>query len=70
MALFSLKIPKEHHKVEVDTSQPGIIVLGGTKYPIDGEIVGFITDMLTELEDLREVVQIYEHDYIQIQGES
>lgn len=70
MALLSLKVPKEHHRVEVDTTQPGIIVLEGTKYPIDGEVVGFITDMLAELEDLREVVQIYEHDYIQIQGES
>ena len=70
MALLSLKIPKEHHKVEVDTTKPGMIVLGGTKYPIDGEVVGFITDMLEELQDLREVVQIYEHDYIQIQGES
>ena len=70
MALLSLKVPKEHNRVEVDTTQPGIIVLEGTKYPIDGEGVGFITDMLAELEDLREVVQIYEHDYIQIQGES
>ena len=70
MALLSLKVPKEHNRVEVDTTQPAIIVLEGTKYPIDGEVVGFITDMLAELEDLREVVQIYEHDYIQIQGES
>ncbi len=68
--LLNLKVAKAHHKVSVDTEKPGLILLEGNKYHIDGEVAEFIADMLQELKDLREVVEIYETDYIGIQGES
>ncbi len=68
--LLNLKIPKAYHKIKVDTDKPGLIVLGENNYPIDGEVAEFITDMLKELKDLRDIVKIYENEYICIQGES
>ncbi len=68
--LLNLKIPKAYHKIQVDTKKPGLIILEGNNYSIDGEIVEFITDMLQELKDLRDIVDIYEKEYIITQGEA
>lgn len=70
MALSSPKVIKTQYKLEIDTSQEGVLVLDGNSYPIDGEVCQFIADIMEELKDLRDKVDVYENEIILIQGEA
>jgi|TARA_R100000656_G_scaffold25028_1_gene21910 hypothetical protein len=63
-------VEKAQHSVEIDTTKAGVLVLDGNRYPVDGEVVEFITDMMEELKDLRDKVHVYENEIIIVQGEA
>ena len=70
MVLSSQKVVKAQYKIDIDTSQEGVLVLDGNTYSIEGEVVQFIADIMEELKDLRDKVDVYENEIILIQGEA
>ncbi len=51
----SLNIPKNEFLVELDNSVPGTLVVDGTQYFLDEEVVDVFRNMAEEIECLRSI---------------